>query len=300
MRPVLEYGSSTFGTAALTTPQKLEKIQNTGLRIISGGMKSTPINKMERLAGLKILEEQREEKIVVQAGKYKRLQRHPLHTKISELSSYRIKRLSFKKTAREMCAKHFDIMPQGEGEIEPLNATRSGRVHHKILNISTEIPEIQKHKEASEVTKAKALEYLQNNFPSEILCHVYTDGSAKDATGNGGSEVYIKYPDTSSTSHSFALGKLASNFRAELQAIRETINILIERNITHSNMIILSYCLAALQSLQSEARDEVVQIIFRNLGQLQTNNILALQWVSAHCGLFGNEEADRLAKEGVL
>ena len=132
VRPVLEYGSSTFGTAASTTLQKLDKIQNTGLRILSGGRKfSTPINEMESLAGLKSLEEQREEKIVLQAEKYKCLQRHPKHKKMSELSSYRIERSSFKKTARAMCAKHSDIMPQGEGEIEPLNATRSGRVHHK-------------------------------------------------------------------------------------------------------------------------------------------------------------------------
>ena len=156
-------------------------------------------------------------------------------------------------------------MPQGEDEIEPLNATRSGRVHHKILNISTEFSEIQKHEEASEVTKAKALEYLQNNYPPELWCHVYTDGSAKDAARNGGSGVYIKYPDTTSSSHSFAVGKLASNFRAELQVIPEANNILIERNI-NSNIIILSDCRAALQSLQPEARDEVVEIIFRNLG----------------------------------
>ena len=81
VRPVLEYGSSTFGTAASTILQKLDKIQNTGLRIISGGMKSTPINEMERLARLKSLEEQREEKIVLQAEKYKRLQRQPTHKK---------------------------------------------------------------------------------------------------------------------------------------------------------------------------------------------------------------------------
>ena len=120
-----------FGTAAPATLQKLDKIQNTGLRIISGGiMKSTPIYEMESLAGLKSLEEQREEKIVLQAEKYKPLQRHPMHKKMSELSSYRIKRSSFQKTAKAMCAKHSDIIPQGEDEIEPLNATRSGRVHH--------------------------------------------------------------------------------------------------------------------------------------------------------------------------
>ena len=44
-------------------------------------MKSTPINEMESLVGLKSLEEQREEKTVFQAEKYKRLQRHPMHKK---------------------------------------------------------------------------------------------------------------------------------------------------------------------------------------------------------------------------
>ena len=106
-------------------------------------------------------------------------------------------------------------MPQGGDQVEPPNVTRSGRVHHEILNISTEIQEIKKHEEASEVTKAKALEYLQTNYPSELWCHVYTDRSAKDATRNGGSGVHIKYPDTKSSSHSFAVGKLAFNFRAE-------------------------------------------------------------------------------------
>ena len=165
-----------------------------------------------------------------------------------------------------MWAKHSDIMPQGEDEIEPLNATRSGRVHHKILNISTEIPQIQKHEEASVVTKAKALEYLQNNYPSELWCHFYTYGSAKDATRNGASGVHIKYPDTTSSSHSFAAGKLASNFRAVLQAIREANNILIKGKTTSSNIIIISDGRAALQSLQSEAKNKFNETIFQNLG----------------------------------
>ena len=37
---------------------------------------------MESLAGLKSLEEQKEEKIVLQAEKYKRLQRHPTHKNV--------------------------------------------------------------------------------------------------------------------------------------------------------------------------------------------------------------------------
>ena len=106
-----------------------------------------------------------------------------------------------------------------------------------VFSYKKKIPEIQKHEKASE-----ALKYLQNNYPSEHWCHVYTDGSAKDATRNGGSGVYITYPGTTSSSYSFAVGKLASNFRAQLQAIQETTNILIERNKTNSNIIMLRDC----------------------------------------------------------
>ena len=143
MRPLLEYGSSTFGTGASTTLEKLDKIQNTALRIISGGMKFTPVNEIESPVELKSLEEHRKEKIVLQAKKCKCLQCHPMHKKISEPGSYRIKLSSFKKAAKAMNAHLSDIMPQGEDEVESLNATRSGRVHHRILYISTEIPRIK-------------------------------------------------------------------------------------------------------------------------------------------------------------
>ena len=49
VRQALENGFSTFGTAASTALQKLDKFQNTGLRIISGGIKSAPINEIESL-----------------------------------------------------------------------------------------------------------------------------------------------------------------------------------------------------------------------------------------------------------
>ena len=70
VRPVLEYDSSVFGTNNVnSTPEARQnsKFKNTGLRIISGGMNSTPIIEMESLGGLKSLEEQREEKIALQA-----------------------------------------------------------------------------------------------------------------------------------------------------------------------------------------------------------------------------------------
>ena len=46
----------------IRTLDQLPKAQNTGLRIITGGMKTTPISEVERTAGLLSLEERREKK----------------------------------------------------------------------------------------------------------------------------------------------------------------------------------------------------------------------------------------------
>ena len=47
VRPVLEYGITAWGTAARSNLQKVISVQNQNLRIITGGMKSTPIYIME-------------------------------------------------------------------------------------------------------------------------------------------------------------------------------------------------------------------------------------------------------------
>ena len=48
----MEYASNTWSSAARTNLDQLTKVQNAGLRIITGGMKTTPISEVERTAGL--------------------------------------------------------------------------------------------------------------------------------------------------------------------------------------------------------------------------------------------------------
>ena len=46
VRPVLEYGFTAWGTAAMSNLQKIMSVQNQNLRIMTGGMKSPPIHNM--------------------------------------------------------------------------------------------------------------------------------------------------------------------------------------------------------------------------------------------------------------
>ena len=92
VRPHMEYASDAWSCAGRTNLDQLTKTQNTGLRIVTGGMKTTPISEVERTAGLLSLEERREDKLLHQSEKMKRLPSHPLHVKFEASTNNRLKR----------------------------------------------------------------------------------------------------------------------------------------------------------------------------------------------------------------
>ena len=95
IRPVLEYGVTAWGTAAKSNFDKVSKVQNQAARIITGAMKSTPIQELESITGLESLEDRRDTKLLVQAAKFKRLPDHPMHNRLSKPTKGRLKRGSF-------------------------------------------------------------------------------------------------------------------------------------------------------------------------------------------------------------
>ena len=78
VRPQMEYASNACSSAARTNLDQLTKAQIAGLRIITGGMKTTPISEVERTVGLLSLEERKEEKLLRQSEKMKKLPSHQL------------------------------------------------------------------------------------------------------------------------------------------------------------------------------------------------------------------------------
>ena len=48
MGPTMEYASTTWQTAAMTSKVRLVKVQNMALQVILGAMKTTPVHGMEK------------------------------------------------------------------------------------------------------------------------------------------------------------------------------------------------------------------------------------------------------------
>jgi hypothetical protein len=71
--PTLEYGMTVWATASKNSTSNLTKVQNMGLRLITGGMKSTQIHAIKKLTKIQPLDERRVEKVLVNRQKYIRL-----------------------------------------------------------------------------------------------------------------------------------------------------------------------------------------------------------------------------------
>ena len=92
VRPVVEYASTAWDTASKTNKSKLDRVQNMGLKIILGAMRSAPIQRMEKTADLQPLECRREYKAAIQGERLKRLTSHPLHQNLQHGTKHRLKK----------------------------------------------------------------------------------------------------------------------------------------------------------------------------------------------------------------
>ena len=65
-----------------------------------------------------------------------------------------------------------------------------------------------------------------------------------------------------------------------------------------SNVVFLTDCKSVLQSLGKQNPEKLTLDIRHALRELGNRSSIDLQWIPAHCGISGNEQADGLSKRG--
>ncbi|XP_052236203.1 uncharacterized protein LOC127847991 [Dreissena polymorpha] len=135
---------------------------------------------------------------------------------------------------------------------------------------------------------------INEDFPSDLWTHVYTDGSATRAVEDGGAGILIRYPSGRNETHFMATGKRCSNYKAETEALMKAASMIENSPEDTTSVVFLTDARSVLEALTNNTSPKLAKLMTR----LSNNLNIALQWIPAHCGVSGNEEADQLAKQG--
>ena len=294
VRPHLEYGSSSWMTAAQSHQQTLQRVQNQALRIITGAMRSTPIEKMEQTTGIPPLKNRWECKALMQYTKAERTESHLMHNRTREASSGRLKRSSFISDTRLLQRRLQEHLPR---EVEPAHPDRDPPPWiNKLrdITIHTTVPHLTTKDEHSDVSKkALTLAMLEERYPQEAWIRAYTDGSAMNAVRRGGAGVYIQFPDGRRQAKAVPTGLHCTNYRAEVEALVHAAITIKETAQANSQVVFLTDAKSVLEAAGANKLPHLEEAL-----QDIPCTRLVLQWIPSHCGIRGNEEADRMAKLG--
>ena len=273
----------------------MDKVQNQALRIITGAMRSTPIKEMERLTGIQPLNQRREAKIMAQAEKFRCLPDHPMKQKLDSLTKNRLKRSSFVHESKRLSRQYRDQLPN---DVLPLRATDSPEpwvADQPDIKVYTTVPHLITGDELDDkVKRALTLAMIAERYPQEAWAHVYTDGSATNAVADGGAGISVVFPDGEITERSVPTGKHCTNYRAEAEALMQAASTVHDSDKEPHQVVFLSDALSVLQAYQNNKLPSLTEA----LQEVARGRRVVLQWIPAHCGVPGNEQADRLAKEG--
>lgn len=298
VRPILEYGIAAWGTAAQSNFGKASKVQNQNLRLITGCMRSTPINAMESVSGLQSMEDRKNKKILTQYSKFQTLKNHPMNGRTKKKNTCRLKRTNFLTKARDL-HRNLKIPPIDQDTPLPTTSESPPWHNRNPPEIRDMVPGITNKEElTAKKLKELTIRHVEQEYPKEDWIRVYTDGSAEEAVRNGGGGIVIEWTDTTTTERSIPTGKHSSNYKAEAAALEEAAVIIQNNNCFGKKVVFLTDAKSVLQALKNHKNKEhnSLKATLQQLGEAAKQ--IVMQWIPGHCNVAGNDRADMLAKEG--
>ena len=289
----LDYGFEAYGTACKSLLASLEPIQNQALRIATGAYRSSPIESLHCIAGMKPLKFQREMKILNFVCRIAVNTKNPLYSSLiistdpepdsqNEPTNDFTRRDFFNQTRLLLDAYDIPLSnlfpeetPTGPPWIVPS------------ISVCDELYNLTKNSDPPCVLKSNFLQHFESHN-GELA--IYCDGSkTQDGTGFG---VYARDYQTKQRIQNYH-----SIYSAELLAILDAVQY--SSSYSGLNVTIVSDSRSAISAINNiYPKNPIISEIHNQMFLSQKS--FNLCWVPSHCGIDGNEKADSLAKSATL
>ena len=323
-RSVMDYAAAAWQPWLSNTQfQKLETAQNSALRIISGQYNSTPVEALRLETGINSYATTSKRHTANAYEKARRLEKnHPRYEALNNTAGpHRTKRkgswrLEAEKINQSLPLADLDRDPLPETiqrpwtsstcyeewttklQIdEPPQPTRPNAgtfsCHNNRTPWDIPSPNVCQDDEGIASTTEAAIQTIDGYGKDTVI---YTDGSCKDGTENGGAAAVITTGSARNPIELEVLTKKGARYTCSYDEEKSAMNLALDwmlENNRSSDTIICSDSLSLLTSIDS--RQPNVRDLIEKLQQLKGRT--TLQWVPSHSNIPGNEMADRYAKE---
>ena len=299
IRPVMEYASIIFENAAQTHLKKLNSLQNTCLRIITGALRTSPIEALHVYNNTTPLADRRTEALFKYFFKVQQTPNHPCVRAITRRSHPRYRRKTPQhNTIGNRLTQHVQalVFPLLKPHPHP-PPLPWWNMKPPTLALLLDTP---KHNYIPAEITSLFHEYISQH-PSHTL--IFTDGSKHSNPDRTGAAAIIQRNSSQPIFEPILRARLPNNvtiFTVELYAILAAYAIIEEQNLQHT--IIISDSKSALTAINPRRINEhpiISQIINIHIA-LQDSQVPKLLWIPSHVGITGNELADHEANKATL
>ena len=279
----------SYSSAAKTELQKLDSIQSSALRLLLGARRSTPILSLQAESGIHPLSVHRDYLNIKQMIKLRNKPELFETTKTINLDQQRI-------NADKLTLKSFSSRTLNSLQRYDIPTIKRVYTCSSLWPPWNTVSNLIKTEFSERVYNNQTfLNYTEEQYSDFTI--LFTDGSKQKESARYSAAAGL-YSPLHNLSICWKLRPEHSVISTELYAISKALQFSLDNNM--SKVVIFSDSMSALQLICSPRNSyiNIVSKIKRLLISLNQQKTVHLHWVKAHCGINGNEMADKTANKG--
>ena len=291
--PKIEYGSLAYHTATPTNLKILDPIHHKCLRICLGAFRTTPINSLYVESNITSLDLRRKIACIQYYFRNQEIEKRNITTIFQNPNSDVIfeRRKKGPFPIGMLIRKYLNFFDIGTPKII------IKRIPHFPPWFTPNIDicfELNNNLKRNCTPNEQIISFHLHRHESRV--DIFTDGSKTNIGTGSGVAIFSRLHNTYN-SQKIKLNKLASVYTAELEAIKSGLQSII--NTKNTVCTIYSDSKSSLLALnQYNPKNEIMKEIHSLILRISQNKTtLKFCWIPSHCGIGGNEIADKVAKE---